>query len=283
MTLKHKTLVLEDGFRVAVATAGDRRGLPLVFLHGLTVSAGAYVELLEGLAGVGFYVVAPDAANHGGTGSLPWGHTVADMAEVVARLCSALDIAQAVIVGHSMGGGMAVEFAAAYPERTIAAVLLDAAAGQEHHDNIKVGKGSTIPWRAAQRLAAAFVDVIGDGYAAMRVRDPLERLSLLDTLRQSVSSFRFVRAAYALMRADTVPLLEKMAINEIPTAVIHGDLDQIIPFASGVSAAAAADADLYVVEGGFHSWMLAEPALAVELIITALMGFNPQRYLLGAE
>ncbi|AOT25419.1 esterase/lipase [Mycobacterium phage BabyRay] len=272
MTLKQMTLVLEDGFRVAVTTAGSRYGIPLVFLHGLTVRARAYTDLLEELARRGFYVVAPDAVNHGDTGSLPWGHTVADMVDVVARTCSALDIAQTVIVGHSMGGGMAVEFAAAYPERTIAAVLLDAAAGQEHHDNIKVGNGSTVPLRAAQRLAGAFVDVIGDGYHAMRVRDASERLSLLDTLRQSVSSFRFVRAAYALMRADTEPLLEKMRLNEIPTVVIHGDLDQIVPHAAGVSAAEAAGADFYTVKGGFHSWMLADPEFAAEAIIFALAG-----------
>ncbi|QDP44341.1 esterase [Mycobacterium phage Heathen] len=272
MTLKHMTLVLGDGFRVAVTTAGSRRGLPLVFLHGLTVRALAYTELLEELAARGFYVIAPDAANHGDSGSLPCGHTVADMADVVARTCSVLDIAHAVIVGHSMGGGMAVEFAAAYPERTIATVLLDAAAGQEHHDNIKVGNGSTIPLRAAQRLAGAFVDVLGDGYHAMRVRDGSERLSLLDTLRQSVSSFRFVRAAYALMRADTVPLLEKMRLNEVPTAVIHGDLDQIIPHSAGRSAANVAGADFYTVQGGFHSWMLADPEFGAEAICIALAG-----------
>ncbi|AVR77474.1 hypothetical protein SEA_TNGUYEN7_64 [Mycobacterium phage TNguyen7] len=273
MTLKQMTLVLEDGFRVAVTTAGSRRhGLPLVFLHGLTVRAKAYTELLEELAGRGFYVIAPDAVNHGDTGSMPWGHSVADMADVVAQTCLALDIAQAVIVGHSMGGGMAVEFAAAYPERTIAAVLLDAAAGQEHHDNIKVGNCSTMPLRAAQRLTGAFVDVLGDGYHAMRSRDASERLSLFDTLQQSVSSFRFVRAAYALMRADTVPLLEKMRLNEVPTAVIHGELDQIVPYAAGVSAAEAAGADLYTVVGGFHSWMLADPEFGANAICTALVG-----------
>ncbi|QJD52113.1 esterase [Mycobacterium phage MA5] len=272
MTLKHMTLVLEEGFRVAVTTAGSRRGLPLVFLHGLTVRALAYTELLEELASRGFYVIAPDAANHGDSDSLPCGHTVADMADVVARTCSVLDIAQAVIVGHSMGGGIAVEFAAAYPERTIATVLLDAAAGQEHHDNIKVGNSRTVPLRAAQRLAGAFVDVIGDGYHAMRVRDGSERLSLLDTLRQSVSSFRFVRAAYALMRADTVPLLEKMRLNQVPTAVIHGDLDQIIPHAAGQSAASVAGADFYTVKGGFHSWMLADPEFGAEAICIALAG-----------
>ncbi|AEK07425.1 esterase/lipase [Mycobacterium phage Rockstar] len=270
--MKERTLVLKDGFRVRVTTAGDRLGPPLVFLHGLTVQAKAYTEMLEALAAQGFYVIAPDAPNHGGSGSLPWGHTVADMADVVAETCSALDIAQAVIVGHSMGGGIAVEFAAAYPERTIAAVLLDAAAGQEHHDNIKVGQCSTMPLRAAQRLAAACIDVIGDGYAAMRARDASERLSLLDTLRQSVEGFRFVRAAYALMRADTVPLLEKMRLNGTPTAVIHGDLDQIIPHAAGRSAANVAGADFYTVVGAFHSWMLAEPEFAAEAISIALAG-----------
>ncbi|WNN93924.1 hydrolase [Mycobacterium phage HashRod] len=273
MTLKNKTIVLDDGFRVGVSQVGT--GVPLVFLHGLTVSALAYEELLIELAQRGFAVTALDAVNHGRTGSLPFGHTVEEMTRVTLRALDALGIDKAVFVGHSMGGGMVAEIAPRYPERVLAAVLLDAAAGKEHHDNLKD------PLRAAQRLSGAVVDVVGDTYQAIRLRSAIEGLSLAQTLRSSVTGFRFVRAAYALLKADTGPLLKAMKALDVRTAVIHGLSDQIVPFAAGKSAAEASGGTLYAVEG-FHSWMLADPELAAEVIVFALLGFYPQRYLLGA-
>ena len=83
MKLRHTTIVLDDGFRVGVTTVGT--GVPLVFLHGLSLSAEPYEGLLIELGRRGFRVVALDAADHGRSDSLPWGHSVSDMIGVTAR------------------------------------------------------------------------------------------------------------------------------------------------------------------------------------------------------
>lgn len=276
--MKHTTILLEDGFRVGVTTVGT--GVPLVFLHGISVSASAYAQMLLRLADRGFRVIGLDAVNHGRTGSMPIGHTVTDMAEVAVRALDALGIQRAVFAGHSMGGGMVVEIAARYPHRVAAAILMDAAAGKEHHEATKVGNYASLGWRAAKKLAEATVDIVGDGVDAMRLRDASEQLSLLDTLRQGMGGFRFVRTAFALMRADTVPLLKAMQRQGVPTAVLHGLNDQIVPYASGVSTARLTDATLYAVDG-YHSWMLADPELAADLVCLALLDMYPQRYIKG--
>ena len=254
MKLRHKTITLDDGFRVGVTTAG--RGTPLVFLHGLTLCAEAYAELFLELAHRGFRVIALDAANHGRTDSLPWGHTVADMIGVTARALTHLGIHHAVMVGHSMGGGMVVEFAAKHPDRTAAAILLNAAAGEEHHDGLKAGSYPALAWRAARKLATATVDLVCDSYQAGKFNVPK-------------SGLRCVRAALALLRADTVPLLSTLRANAVRTAVIHSEFDQIVPFAAGASAARAAAGRLYEIRGGFHSWMLTDPQLAGQVIAQA--------------
>jgi pimeloyl-ACP methyl ester carboxylesterase len=253
-------VTLEDGFRVGVTRVGHK-GTPLVFLHGLGVSARAYSELLVALADKGFRVIALDAADHGRSDSLPFGHTVADMVDITERTLAGLGITAAVMVGHSMGGGMAVEFAARYPERTMSAIILDAAAGQEHHDAIRVEPSPSLPFRAAQLLAGAVGDVIGDALRAGRVRSHRERLSLLGILRGSVSGPGVVKAAYALMRHDTVPLLKTMRDNKVPTVVMHGTKDRIIDFTSALSAAMLCGGSLFLIPGAFHSWMIAEPEL----------------------
>lgn len=254
MTLRRTTITLDDGFRVGVTTAGT--GTPLVFLHGLSLTAQAYEDLFVELADQGFRVIALDAVNHGRTDSLPWGHSVADMIGVTARALTQLGIHHAVMVGHSMGGGMVVEFAARHPHRTAAAILLNAAAGAEHHSGLKVGPYSTLAWRAARKLGAAMVDLVCDGAQAGKFNTPMAGL-------------RCVRAALALLRADTVPLLKTLRANAVRTAVIHSEFDQIVPFAAGVSAARDAAARLYEIKGAFHSWMLADPGLAAHVIAQA--------------
>ncbi|ASR86164.1 hydrolase [Mycobacterium phage BobSwaget] len=276
--MKHDTIVLADGFRVGVSTVGS--GVPLVFLHGLSVSGRAYEEMLNLLAGRGFRVIALDAVNHGRTGSMPWGHSVRDMAEVAVKALDALDIHRAVFAGHSMGGGMVVEIAARYPHRVAAAVLMNAAAGAEHHEANKSGNYLTLGFRAVKKLSEAVVDVAGDVAEARKTRNAEERASLVETLRKSVDGFRFMRAAWALVNADTVPLLKAMQRHGVPTAVLHSMGDQIVPYAAGVSAARLTDATFYAVDG-FHSWMLSDPELGADLVSLALLDMYPQRYIKG--
>jgi pimeloyl-ACP methyl ester carboxylesterase len=267
---RHETIVLDDGFRVGVTRAGSRYGAPLVFLHGLGVSATAYTEMLELLAGCGFSVIALDAPDHGGTDSLPWGHTVADMVEITRRALDALGIRAAVMVGHSMGGAMVAEFAAQHPERAIAAILLDAAAGEAHHDAIRIGASPAVPLRAVQYFAGAWADVIGDGLRAWRVRSFKERQRLSRVLRQSVSGPNCTRAVYALMRHETEPLLTAMRDKAVPTVIVHGTRDRIVPVLAGANAARLSGGKLCLVEDGYHSWMLSEPKLAVNVINAAI-------------
>ncbi|MCV7016762.1 alpha/beta fold hydrolase [Mycolicibacterium aichiense] len=279
--MQHTTIVLDDGFRVGVSEVGSGP-MTLVFLHGLTVSAPAYSELFEQLAGKGMRVIGLDAANHGRSSSLPWGHTMADMADITVRALDALGIERAIFAGHSMGGGLVAEVAARNPHRVLGAVLMDAATGQEHHDSICVGNYLTFGIRAAQKLSAAVLDVVGDAADAIRVRDAGERASLVGTLRGSVSGLRCVKAAYALMRANTVPLLTAMNRHGVRTAVLHGLHDQIVPYEAGVSTARLTDGVFYAVDG-FHSWMLVDPALAADLISLALLDLFPRRYIMGAS
>lgn len=278
-SVKRKTILTKDGFRVGVTEIGE--GVPLVFLHGLSVSAQAYEELFVLLADKGFRVVGLDAANHGDSGSLPWGHTIEDMTRVTLSACDALDIHRAVFAGHSMGGGMVVEIAAHHPHRVAAAILLDAAAGAEHHKGVAITPGPTVPYRAVKFFVGGLNDILGDGIEALRSRTPRERLDLLSNLRESVSGLRFVRAAYALMKADTVPLLKAMQRHGVATAVLHGLHDQIVPYAAGLSAAKLTEATFYGVDG-YHSWMLADPELAADLMTLALLDLYPQRYIQGA-
>ena len=109
-------MTLDDGHRVGVTMGGQ--GVPLVFLHGMALSGRAYVRLLSRLAGMGFLVVALDAAGHGFTPNLP--RNAADLShrvDLTLRALDALGVRKAVFMGHSMGGRMIIQLAAVAPER----------------------------------------------------------------------------------------------------------------------------------------------------------------------
>jgi pimeloyl-ACP methyl ester carboxylesterase len=268
MTLRRTTILLRDGFRVGVTTGGA--GIPLVFLHGLSVSATAYTEMLELLADNGFDVIALDAADHGRSDALPFGHTVADMAAVTAEALEQLGVGPAVLVGHSMGGAMVAEFAARHPGRVIAAILLDAAVGEEHHAAVRVDPSPGMLWRGARLLSGAVRDLLGDAYQATSMRPAAARAHLVGQLRRSVSGLDCLKAVVALMRSDTAPALAAMKRHGVHTVLVHGTRDGIVPFEAALSASLAIGARLHLLPGRYHSWMIADPALAVDVVWSAL-------------
>jgi len=273
MRMTHKIVLTDDGFRVGVTEGGQ--GIPLVFLHGLSVSASAYTEMLELLAENGFHVYAFDAPDHGSSDSLPWGHTVKDMAKVIAEAMvqiPTLEGARIVAVGHSMGGWIATELAA-MPRRSSWSIddliLLDAAVGAEFHEGIRVnGVGGLL--KGAQFLAGAARDVYGDARRGGNLRTLRERLSLISRLSSSVSGPGIARAINAMVRCDSYWALRDLRRNRVRTVIVHGEKDGIIPWRSALSASEVARATIIFLIGKFHSWMISDPQLALDVILDAL-------------
>lgn len=263
-------MTLDDGHKVGVTVGGQ--GVPLVFLHGIALSGKAYVRLLSRLAGMGFLVIALDAAGHGVTPNLP--RNAADLGDRVDLTLRALDklgVRKAVFVGHSMGGRMTVRLAAIEPERVLAAVLLNAAAGAPFDESIRTPVRS--PRRAAQALVNAAYDAPQDpsrlsaperkrymrqmaGALARNVRTPL---GLPGAVRAIIAS------------GDYTPMLEAMREHGVPTIVVHGEHDLVVPFDSALDMAERTDGALYRVPDAYHSWMLANPRQGADMVRQLLL------------
>ncbi|GAY13663.1 alpha/beta fold hydrolase [Mycobacterium sp. shizuoka-1] len=262
--LCHQVLRLDDGHRVGVSVGGH--GTPLVFLHGYGMTAAAYRRLLRRLGGLGFTVIAFDAAGHGSTPTLPADATLEARVDLTLRALDALGVDRAVFLGHSMGGRMIVDLAARAPERVVAAVLLNAAAGAPFDESIAPGRRS--PRAIVGRLFAAVVDAQGDPRH-------LPAAELLGYVRlMSGVLARNVRAPWGLTGAlrailgsgDFGAKLAAMRDHAVPTIVVHGDKDGVVPFDNAYDMAERADATLYRVPGAHHSWMLARPRQAADMM-----------------
>jgi pimeloyl-ACP methyl ester carboxylesterase len=170
---------------------------------------------------------------------------------------------------------MAIQLAALAPERVLAAVLFDAAAGASFDEAVATLQGS--PRNTLRKIAGMAYDM---------QRDPF-RLAPADAARYvwmlaSVAAGNarqlagVTGAARAIVRSgDYTPLLNALRDNGTPTIALHGEQDVIVPFDSARELAEEADATLYVLPGATHSWMIANPrhgADALRQLLDAELG-----------
>ena len=253
----HHSVVLDDGHRVGVSVGG--RGVPLVLQHGVAMDRRTYLRLLSRLAGAGFLVVAIDAAGHGDTIPLPEPRTFSAMSALTLRTLDALGVRQAVFMGHSMGGRMTIELAATHPDRVLAAVLVDAAAGTTF--DRKAFRVLTAPHTIAWGLAWAVCDV-ALAQRALRGQAHLRYARLVGrtvwrTMRQPAEPLWAIRAIAAA--SDSSTHLRALPAHHIPTFVVHARNDLIVPWQSALDMADLAEGSLYEVPAASHGWILADP------------------------
>ncbi len=112
--------------RIHVLTAGPEDGVPVLFVHGNGSSATFWEETMLALP-PGFRGIAPDMRGYGDTEPLPVDATLGlgDMMEDIRSLVEAMGLGKFHIVGHSMGGGIVMKYAIAYPEDLLSITLVD--------------------------------------------------------------------------------------------------------------------------------------------------------------
>jgi pimeloyl-ACP methyl ester carboxylesterase len=267
--LTHHLLTLEDGHEVGVSVGG--RGVPLVFMHGLALSRRAYLRMLSRIAGLGFLVIAIDAAGHGDTRNLPRdAGEFADRVDLTMRALDALGVHQAVVAGHSMGGRMAIQLAAVAPDRVLAAVLFDAAAGASFDQTVS----SVL--RSPRQAMRAILGIATDPDASrLKLAERSRYMRMLASVM--IANVRrptgISGAARAIMASgDCTPLLRAMRDHRISTMVLHGERDMVVPFDSAREIAEEADAALYAVPRAYHSWMMANPRHGADSLRQLLNG-----------
>jgi pimeloyl-ACP methyl ester carboxylesterase len=257
--LARHTFMLSDGHRIGLAVSG--RGVPLVVVHGFTAEGFLYAQTLHRLVGRGFKVIAIDMAGHGNTQGLP--ATAAhlnDYALLMGRALDELGIRKAVLAGHSMGGRVAAQLAARQPDKAVAVLLIDAIVGDEWDLLVKVFRMN--PFLLTGLGIALLLD---NASTVPWVRDPrqaikLARLSAPTIFGHATAPWRLAGPGISILRTrGSRTMLEMLAAERVPTFVIHGDRDLIVPYATARSAAARSNGQLVTVQGASHSWLLKDP------------------------
>jgi non-heme chloroperoxidase len=234
-------------------------GQPVVFSHGWPLDADAWEDQMFFLASRGYRCVAHDRRGHGRS-SQPWaGQDMDTYADDLAAVVEALDLRDAIHVGHSTGGGEVARYIARHGSKRVSGAVLVSAVPplmlkttanpegtpMEVFDNLRAGvhadrsqffKDLSAPFYGANRP---------DSKVSQGVRDTFWLQGMIASLNACYDCIK------AFSETDQTEDLKKI---DVPTLVIQGDDDQIVPIAAAglKQAKLIRNAELKVYEGAPH-------------------------------
>jgi pimeloyl-ACP methyl ester carboxylesterase len=276
----HQNEVMLHGHRMAYRVAGDP-GLPVVLLvHGITSSSATWDPIIPTLAEHA-YVIAPDLFGHGDSDKPRTDYSLGAFATSLRDLLGVLGHEQVTIVGHSLGGGVAMQFAYQYFESCQRLVLVSSGG---------LGREVSLALRAATLPGAEFVlPVIANSYVRdagvavgrllgqlpVRVRPSVAEVARgYATLADSPARMAFVHTLRSVVEpgGQRVSAIDRLYLAEgRPTLIVWGALDTVIPVAHAYRAhAAMPGSTLEVFEQSQHFPHMDEPIRFARVLLQFL-------------
>jgi pimeloyl-ACP methyl ester carboxylesterase len=231
------------GHRVCFRTAGE--GPVVVLVHGITGSSAQWAPVIPLLA-ERFTVIAPDLLGHGESAKPRGDYSLGAYATGIRDLLIALDHPKATVVGHSLGGGVAMQFAYQFPERSDRLVLVSSGGlGAEVHLLLRAaalpGAELVLPLLSARRVRAV-VSAVGGLLDRLHLHpghDLAELAGGIGTLADSGARQAFLHTLRAVIdpSGQRVSATDRLHLAEaMPSMVVWGERDPIIPVAHALSA-----------------------------------------------
>ncbi len=253
MALAPTTVSLRNGLTLSYVEQGDRHAPVVVLLPGLTDSWRSFERVL-GCIPLSFRAIAVSQRGHGDSDKPESGYRIRDFASDLADFFAALNLARAVVVGHSSHGLVAQRFAIDNPTRTTGMVLEGSFATLRGNENLEQFVASMIS-NLRDPIDPDFVRAFQTGTFIKPVPQSFIDAMVADALKVPAHVWR--SAFESLLQEDHTSELQAI---EAPTLIVWGDQDGLIhrnqqdELASGIRGA-----ELVVYKGVGHSPHWEEP------------------------
>jgi non-heme chloroperoxidase len=252
-------ITTRDGTQIYYKDWGSPGGQPVVFSHGWPLSADAWEDQMNFLADKGYRCVAHDRRGHGRS-SQPWnGNDMDTYADDLAELVNALELKKAVHVGHSTGGGEVARYIGRHGTQRVAKAVLISAIPPLMLKT-PANPGGT-PIEAFDGIRAAlladrsqfFKDLSAPFYGANRPGSKVSQ-GLRDSFWLQGMQCGFKGAFDCVKVFSETDHNEDLKKFDVPTLIIHGDDDQIVPIKDSalLSSKLIKNAQLKVYQGAPH-------------------------------
>ncbi len=268
-------ITVKDGTEIYYKDWGT--GQPIVFHHGWPLSGDDWDGQMMFFLNHGFRVIAHDRRGHGRSTQTSDGHNLDTYAADVAELTRALDLKNAIHVGHSTGGGEVIRYAARYgKDRVAKAVLISAVTPlmvktAANPEGIPISVFDEIREGTATKRAQYFQDFTMPFYGYNRpgakisqgIRDNWWRQGMMGGIKAHVDGIK------AFSETD---FTEDLKSVDIPVLVLHGEDDQIVPFPiSGAKAVKLLKHGKLISYPGFPHGMPATEAATINKDLLAFI------------
>lgn len=264
---------LASGLRIRVVERGELAHAPVLFLHGWGCSAYEFCENIPAVAAAGRRAIAIDLKGHG------WSdkpldsreYTLESMSRSVVDAMDALGLACADLVGHSMGGRIALHVAHEYPERVAGLALISPVGIERARVRMLARLGGSAVLRPALPLLARRKLVALAVRATFGDRTPGE--GVVDQFWLPATSREMLVAAQAALREfvwDAAPL-EALRLRSIPLLAIFGSRDPLFEARPiGEIEALLPGARVVRIDGAGHVANLERPGIVNRALVTWL-------------
>jgi non-heme chloroperoxidase len=234
-------------------------GQPVVFSHGWPLDADAWEDQMFFLASKGYRCIAHDRRGHGRS-SQPWnGNDLDTYADDLATLVEALDLHDAIHVGHSTGGGEVARYIGRHGTKRVAAAVLVSAIPPlmlktpANPEGLPIEVFDQLREGVRTDRSQFFKDLSAPFYGANRAGSTVSQGVRDEFWLQSMLA-GFPACYYCIKAFSETDTTEDLKKFDVPTLIVHGDDDQIVPIVASAlkSSKIVPNAQLKIYKGAPH-------------------------------